>query len=186
MRVWYWQGLRWVPAGGLLLASAAVAGLSAPGRWLGWLVAAVLCARLYRVIDLFYAARFRARPAGNRGWLVAVAALVGALFVDAYLRPPVLLAAAVSAGVILLFNGSTGGGRPHHRWGVGLLADLALLPLAVERRTAVVSWLAAAGGLGVVLGTLDHRELVRRPRGPRVASCGRSSINGSTRSGARW
>jgi hypothetical protein len=164
VRLWYWQGLRWVPAGLVLLSAAAAAAYwSAPGRWVSWVVTALLGARLYRLIDRFYVTRFgRMRAARGPGWLIAVTSLTGAIAFDVLTAPPLLVTAAASAIGLLAFNALTGGGRPHHRWGVAVFAALAVLPaVGADVRSAMIGWLVAAGVLAILLGVLDHRELVR-------------------------
>ncbi len=63
------------------------------------------------------------------------------------------------------YRASTGGGRAHYFVGAALLSALTPLPLAgvVEPgRPIVILWAATVGALYLVLGSLDHLELVRR------------------------
>jgi hypothetical protein len=169
--LWYWQGLRWAPGGLLLLATAAAATvpLPAPVRWSGWLVAALVAARLHGLAGRYYARWLPDLRPGARtgGGLAASAGLVAALIADANWTPPLLISSIVGAGILLGYGYATGGGRPHHVVGVALLGALAPLPavgLVDSGRSRVLLWLVACGVLYTVLAVLDHRELALKRR----------------------
>jgi hypothetical protein len=169
--MWYWQGLRWAPGGLLLLATATVAVVSMPWpvRWLGWLTAVIVSARLHSLAGRYYARQFpNVRPdAPTSAGLAASGALIVALVVDAIWTPPVLVTAIVGAAVLLTYGLVTGGGRPHHVGGMVLLMALVPLPavgLVEGPRPRVLLWLFACGVLYPVLAVLDHRELTLKHR----------------------
>jgi len=91
--------------------------------------------------------------------------MTAAIFVDILVAPKVFISGIIWAGALLAYRASTGGGRPHYFVGAALLATLTPLPLAgvVEPgRPMVVLWATVVGILYLVLGSLDHLELVRR------------------------
>ena len=180
--MWYWQGLRWAPGGLLLLATAIVATVSMPWpvRWLAWVVAVVVSARLHSLAGRYYARHFpyiRPGRLTNSG-LIASGALIAALVGDVVWTPPVLVTTITGAAVLLGYGLATGGGRPHHVGGMVLLMALAPLPavgLIDGARHRVLVWLFACGVLYPVLAVLDHRELMVKQRLlQRTQSAGRS------------
>jgi hypothetical protein len=169
--MWYWQGFRWAPGGLLLLATATVAVVSMPWpvRWLLWLGAVVVSARLHSLAGSYYARHFpNVRPGRlTTGGLAASGVLIVAVALDALWAPPVLVTAIVGAAVLLAYGLVTGGGRPHHVGGMALLMALAPLPavgLVDGARPRVLLWLFACGLLYPVLAVLDHRELAIKQR----------------------
>jgi hypothetical protein len=180
--MWYWQGFRWAPGGLLLLATATVAVVPMPWpmRWLSWLAAVVLSARLHSLAGGYYARHFpyiRPGRLTNSG-LIASGALIAALIADVVWTPPVLVTAVTGAAVLLGYGLATGGGRPHHVGGMVLLMALAPLPvvgLFDGARHRLLLWLFACGVLYPVLAVLDHRELMVKHRLlQRVRPAGRS------------
>ena len=169
--MWYWQGFRWAPGGLLLLATATVAIVPMPWpvRWLAWLAAVVVSARLHSVAGRYYAKHFpyiRPGRLTNSG-LLASGLLTAALVVDVVWTPPVLITAVAGAAVLLGYGLATGGGRPHHVGGMVLLMAIAPLPavgLVDGARPRVLAWLFACGVLYPVLAVLDHRELMVKHR----------------------
>jgi hypothetical protein len=169
--MWYWQGLRWAPGGLLLLVTATVAIVSMPWpvRWLTWLAAVIVSARLHSVAGRYYARHFpyiRPGRLTNSG-LLASGLLIAALIADVVWTPPVLITAVTGAAVLLGYGLATGGGRPHHVGGMILLMAIAPLPaidLVDGARPRVLLWLFACGVLYTVLAVLDHRELMVKHR----------------------
>ena len=91
--------------------------------------------------------------------------MTASIFIDILLAPKVFISGAVWAAALLAYRASTGGGRPHYFVGAALLAALTPLPLAgvvAAGRPMVVLWAVMVGLLYLVLGSLDHLELVRR------------------------
>jgi len=169
--MWYWQGLRWAPGGLLLLATAIVATVSMPWpvRWLAWVVAVVVSARLHSLAGRYYARHFPYIRPGRltSSGLIASGVLIAALVADVVWTPPVLITAVAGAAVLLGYGLATGGGRPHHVGGMVLLMALAPLPavgLIDGARHRVLLWLFACGVLYPVLAVLDHRELMVKHR----------------------
>jgi hypothetical protein len=174
--VWFWQGLRWAP-GGLVFLLVALTALFPRGwtllQWLCWTGGFALWWYLYRAADRYYARRFGVvvgLAGQHRGrerikWLVAYPAMTASIFIDILAAPKVFISGVVWAAALLAYRASTGGGRAHYFVGAALLAALTPLPLAgvVEPgRPIVILWAAMVGVLYLVLGSLDHLELVRR------------------------
>jgi hypothetical protein len=174
----FWQGLRWVPFGVLLLLQALV--LAWPGArplaewWTDGLLLALLlvCWLAYRWIDGWYARTFgqvsaiRGRHRGRDAvkWLLVYPALGVSLVVDALVRPPLLVSGAVWGAAVLAYWASTGRGRTHYLWAAMLLVACTFLPLLdiVDRGAPMVALLlAVVGAVYVVGGMLDHCELAR-------------------------
>ncbi len=179
--MWYWQGLRWAPGGLLLLATATVAVVPMPwpARWLSWLVAVVVSARLHSLAGRWYTRHFPYIRPGRltTGGLAASGLLIAALIVDTVWTPPVLITAVVGAAVLLGYGLVTGGGRPHHVAGMALLMALAPMPavgLVDGARHRMLLWLFACGVLYPVLAVLDHRELTLKHRQLQAAGGSRS------------
>ena len=174
--VWFWQGLRWAP-GGLVFLLVAVAALFPRGwtllQWLCWTGAVASWWYLYHAADRYYARRFgvvvgrtgQHRRRARIKWLIVYPAMTASIFIDILVAPKVFISGAVWAAALLAYRASTGGGRPHYFVGAALLAALTPLPLAgvvAAGRPMVVLWAVMVGLLYLVLGSLDHLELVRR------------------------
>ncbi|HEY3033799.1 MAG TPA: hypothetical protein VGJ54_03975 [Streptosporangiaceae bacterium] len=173
--LWFWQGLRWAPAGPLAAAAAIVAWASPSGAlvWAGYAVACGLAWQLYRIADGYYGRRYgevtlrpgQHRHRGRVKWLAVYPAMLASIVVDMLVMPPVFVTGPVWAGAILLYRRSTGGGRRHYYAAAALLAGLAPLPALglVEAGAPMVAlWVSVTGVLYLVCGVLDHLELARR------------------------
>jgi hypothetical protein len=174
--VWFWQGLRWAPGGLVFLLAAASPLLPkdpALVSWLCWAGAFLLYWQLYRLADRYYGRRFglvvalrgQHRRRERIKWFVGYPAMLGSFLVDILWAPKLFVSGLVWAAALLAYRASTGGGRPHYFVGAGVLAALTPLPaLGVlgNGLPMVVLWAAIVGLLYLVLGTLDHLELVRR------------------------
>jgi hypothetical protein len=172
----FWQGLRWIPAGLVLV----VAGLS----WTeGWplndaastaLLLAVLAVGAFAssAIGRHYQRTFgqvRGIPGHHRRrtatkWALVYPAMAGSLVVDAVLEPRVFISGFVWGAAIAAYWWSTGRGRPHYVIAVALLFTFAILPtvgtIAVGRPILSL-FFVVVGGIYMVGGLLDHLALRR-------------------------
>lgn len=174
--VWFWQGLRWAPGGLVFLLAPWASRLPDDQTlliWLSWTGVLALWWGLYRLADRYYAARFgvvvglagQHRRRERVKWLVAYPVMAASVFVDLLAAPTVFLSGVVWAGALLAYRASTGGGRPHYVVGALLLAALTPVPTLGwldNGRPMIVLWSTVVGALYLILGTLDHLELVRR------------------------
>ena len=174
----FWQGLRFVALGPVMILAALVASLPAVHEWTGnfILIAAMLAA-------LFASARLGRRYRGEFGsvspipgahrvrslmkWLVVYPLMFGAFALD-LLRPmPILVSGLVWGGAILLYRRSTGGGRDHYLVLAAALAALALGPLAAGVTSKAMTYvMIIVLGAGFSICTiLDDREMRRVLKG---------------------
>ena len=173
--LWFWQGLRWAPVGPLAAGAAVVASVGPADMvvWAGYAAALVLAWWLYRAADGYYTRRYgvvrlmigQHRRRDRIKWLAVYPLMLASLVVDLLAKPAVFVTGPVWAVAILLYRRTTGGGRRHYFAAAAVLAALAPLPVlgAVDAGTPiVVVWLIVTGGLYLVCGVLDHRELARR------------------------
>lgn len=169
--VFFWQGLRFLGLGPLLMVTA-LATMKGVDETIGnALLFACLLAALFasREMGRRYRRDFgHVRPiAGAHAlrsrlkWLVVYPLMLGAFALD-LLRPmPVLLSAPVWAGAILLYRASTGGGRGHYLVLAACVAALAPAPfIAAAVGKAMVSVLLLVLGAGfTACAWLDDREM---------------------------
>lgn len=171
---YFWQGLRWIP-GGLVLV---VAGL----RWSDWwpltgaandglLLAVIVFAVLASsVIGRHYRRAFgqvhgiphqhRRRTAIK--WTLVYPAMAGSLVVDGLLEPQFLISGVVWGAAIAAYWWSTGRGRPHYLVAVAGLFAFAFLPamgVVATGRPLLSLFFVVIGGIYIVGGLLDHLEL---------------------------
>ncbi len=167
----FWQGLRFVPLGPALMV-AALAYLPGVHESVGdsvlifCLIAAMLASswigRRYRrdfghvrPIPGAHALRSRLK------WLLVYPLMLGALAVD-LLRPmPILVSGPVWAVAILLYRGSTGGGRGHYITLAAMIAALALAPLLADstsKQAVPILFLTLGAGF-TACAWLDDREM---------------------------
>jgi hypothetical protein len=168
----FWQGLRWVPMGGLILALVAM-----PRGWpkwaeLGYMTGVVLVAYVASTgVGRYYRRSFgsvTATPGLHRSrsllkWTVFLPGLVAALVIDVSWEPPVFLSGLAMAGLIVGYWWSTGRGRSHYLVFAFLHAVLAFVPLVglAQPGLAMFPWLWGLVGVTYVVGgLLDHRELL--------------------------
>jgi hypothetical protein len=172
----FWQGLRWVPLGVVIMAL----GLKDTSWWpfaeawedvfivtLVALVIAVspLIGRYYRrtfghVIDDLDAHQRRE----NTKWFLVYPLMISSLVIDMVFKPAFFVTGPVWSGGILAYWWSTGRGRPHY-----VIASLCMLVLGpiqwlgfVEPGKQMFSVFGLVlGAIYIVGGMLDHRELCR-------------------------
>ena len=183
----FWQGLRWVPLGAMLiLVSLLRVGREAFGRTitnivalLGVIVAVWLSTS---VLDRYYA-RTYGRVQGIPGqharrsrikWLIVYPAMGLALVLDWQLNAPIFISGLVFAAGIEAYRRSTGGGRIHYIVASALLAVVAFAPLTdlASSRELLVPFFGMLGAIYIIGGLLDHRELQRTLGGGRPAPAG--------------
>lgn len=174
----FWQGLRFVALGPVLMLAGLVASLREIHEPAGdvILVAAAIAAILassrlgqrYRhefgVVNPIPGAH---RTRSLAKWLVVYPLMFGALALDFWLPMPVMVSGLVWGGAVLLYRQSTGGGREHYLVLAAVLAALALGPLAVavtSRQMIFVMFVVLGAGFSVC-AVLDDREMRRVLKG---------------------
>ena len=173
----FWQGLRWIPMGAAMLAFATVSSPDVPipavlRQWIGLPLFAIALWLSTAVLGRYYAHRFgRVRADAARHavrtsvkWLVVYPVIVVAIFVDAKLRPPVVVSALAFAIAIEAYRQSTGGGRHHYVIAAIGLVAFSILPIFDVLPAGKYSLTPLIGIIGLIYivgGVLDHRELVR-------------------------
>jgi hypothetical protein len=173
--LWFWQSLRWAPAGPLAAGVTILAstGFGAGVVWAGCAALSALAWWLYGIADRYYARRYgtvrlalgQHRRRDQFKWLAVYPAMLAAIVVDMLARPPVFITGPVWALAILLYRRSTGGGRRHYLVAAAALAAFAPLPAlrVVDAGAPLMTlWLAVMGVLYLVCAVLDHMELARR------------------------
>ena len=170
----FWQGLRWVPLGVMLMVSALAPRSPALKPWvsIGMFVLLAVAGWLsVSVLGRYYAQAY-GRVQGIAGqharrtrikWLIVYPIMTAALVLDWRLNLPVFLSGAAFAAGIEAYRRSTGGGRRHYLVAEVLLAALTLVPLvsAASSRSLLVPFIGILGAIYVVGGILDHLELTR-------------------------
>ena len=174
----FWQGLRFIALGPVMILAGLVASLPNVHErtgdliLLGGIIVAIFAStrlgRRYRdefgsVSPIPGAHRMRSLAK----WLIVYPVMVGAFVLDLLSPTPVLVSGLVWGGAVLLYRRSTGGGRDHYLVLAAVLAGLALAPLA-----AGVTGKAMCYVLFIVLGAgfsvcawLDDREMRRVLKG---------------------
>jgi hypothetical protein len=176
--LFFWQGLRFVALGPVMLLAGLFSSLPEVHGPAGKvvLVAAMVAA-------MFASARLGRRyrqefgsvspiPGAHRTrslakWLLVYPAMFGALAFDLLWPSPFLVSGLVWAGGILLYRRSTGGGRDHYLVLAAALAALTPAPLAAgvtsEAMSSVMFILLGAGY--TACAWLDDREMRRVLKG---------------------
>jgi hypothetical protein len=173
----FWQGLRWIPMGGAMLAFATVRSLDVPipaalREWIPPLLFAVALWLSTSVLGRYYAHHFgcvRADPSRHLArtsvkWLIVYPGIVVAILADAKFRPPVLVSSLAFAVAIEAYRQSTGGGRRHYLIAAIGLVAFSILPLfdvVPAGKYSLTPLIGIIGLIYIVGGVLDHRELVR-------------------------
>jgi hypothetical protein len=173
----FWQGLRWVPMGVVLVVVAAslidAASMPAVVRtWGVWLLTVVALWLSTSVLGRYYRRTFgdvrddsaqHARRTTLK-WFVVYPAMLASMVIDVKLSLPILLSGVVWGLSIEAYRRSTGGGRRHYAIAAGLFGVMALLPLLAPVPTGKNGASVLLGLLGIIYvvgGILDHRALVR-------------------------
>ena len=176
--IFFWQGLRFVALGPVMILAGIVASLPALDERIGNLI---LIAAL--IAATFASARLGRRyrrefgsvspiPGAHRvrslaKWLLVYPVMFGAFALD-LLRPmPILVSGLVWGGAILLYRRSTGGGRDHYLVLAAMVAALALAPIVadVTSKTATYLMIIVLGAGFSVCAILDDREMRRVLKG---------------------
>ncbi len=172
----FWQGLRWVPLGIVILMFGLknTAWWPLAGAWedlfLFALVALIIVVSLF--IGRYYRRTFghvRDDPDAHQRrdamkWFLVYPLMISSLVIDMVYKPAFFITGPVWSGGILAYWSSTGRGRPHY-----LIASFCMLVLSA------VQWLGFVepgrqmfsvfgvllGAIYIVGGMLDHRELCR-------------------------
>lgn len=172
----FWQGLRWVPAGLALL----VLGLSYEswwpfsGAWKDGFMLLVLLAALVisNTIGSYYVRSFgnvRGIPGMHARretlkWLVFYPLMGLSLVIDGLFKPIVFVSGFVWAAGLLAYWFSTGRGRRHYLVATAIFFLLTFVPtggLVTPGPDMLQFFLIVLGLVFVVGGILDHFELVR-------------------------
>jgi hypothetical protein len=170
----FWQGLRWVP-GGLIMV---LAGLLWSDWWpfTGWIEDALLIGVLLAALGLSAGiGRYYRRAFGHVSpfpgqqarrnivkWLVFYPAMVASLLIDGLTRVPFFLSGSVWGAAIVAYWWSTGRGRHHYLVAGAVVVGLTFVPPAgvVATGTGMLSlFFVVLGVIYVVGGVLDHLEL---------------------------
>lgn len=168
----FWQGLRWVPFGILFLIFGAAMMTDGDNDVLldVLLLVAVTAALLVNTwLDRYYARTFgrvtdRARAHRRRTvlkWALVYPALVAAVAIDLTVAPPLLVSGPMWAGAMVAYWVSTGRGRPHVLVAAAATLFTVLIPLtgaSPDHNFGI--FFVVVGMVYVVVGLLDHRELV--------------------------
>jgi hypothetical protein len=172
----FWQGLRWVPGGFIMLIAGLIwsdwwpfTGLAEDAVLIGALLAALGASM---VIGRYYRRTF-GHVSGIPGqharrnaikWFVFYPAMAASLLVDGLTRGPIFLSGIIWGVAIVAYWWSTGRGRHHYLVAAGGLMVLAFLPTlnVVASGTPILSlFFIVLGGIYMVGGVLDHLELRR-------------------------
>lgn len=169
----YWQGLRLVPLGFMLMVEGLLLSPLFEGKGLGVgviLLAVVVATVMFSCVIAagYYRSAYGVvrNPATNRrldAWLVLFIPLLALLLVlDARLELPVFVSGLVWAGAAWLYERATGGGRRHWRLLALALVLLTPLPLLGVSPDWMTSLFLGVLGLGyAACGMLDHLEFTR-------------------------
>jgi hypothetical protein len=173
----FWQGLRLVPFGLLLIIFAFE--IYEPSWWpttaagdAVLLLAVLVATGLFMALGSYYRKVFGQvkQKAGLHQrrerikWLVFYPAIFVAMMVDLLLEPPVVISGAVFAASILAYWMSTGRGRHHYLPAamiVGLTTFLPLTGLVDPGQRALAVLVFVLGLIYIIGGILDHFELAR-------------------------
>jgi hypothetical protein len=171
--LFFWQGLRFVALGPVMILVAFVAANPRIGEPAGTALMALALAaataasvyfgRRYAVLGEVVGVPGAHRRRSRLKWLLAYPLMFGAMAVDLAYPQPILLTGIIWAGALLAFRRSTGGGRDHYLVLAAALAAFTAAPLLTGR-----GGVEAIGLLMLVIGTghaactwLDDREMRR-------------------------
>ena len=173
----FWQGLRWIPIGVVLVFVGATSadGIPLPALIKYWAIWPLLLLALWlstSVLGGYYDRTFgkvQADPSQHvrrtsMKWFVIYPAMLMSLVIDMKMALPILLSGVVWGLSIELYRRSTGGGRAHYAAACVALNCLALLPLlgaTPAGKDGASLLIAIVGVVYIVGGILDHRTLVR-------------------------
>src|SRR5678816_1210518 len=172
----FWQGLRWVPIGVVVMALGLRRTNWSPiaDAWedLLLLCLIVLVTALSPLIGVYYRRSFgdvRDDPDAHQRremmkWLLVYPLMILSLVIDIKFKPAFFVTGPVWCSGIFAYWLSTGRGRPHY-----LIASMSMLGLSalqwfgfVERGKQMFSVFALVlGAIYIIGGLLDHRELCR-------------------------
>lgn len=172
----FWQGLRWVPIGIVVMALGLRRTNWSPiaGAWEDLLILCliVLVMALSPLIGVYYRRSFgdvRDDPDAHQRremmkWLLVYPLMILSLVIDIKFKPAFFVTGPVWCSGILAYWLSTGRGRPHY-----LIASMSMLGLSalqsfgfVEPGKQMFSVFALVlGAIYIIGGLLDHRELCR-------------------------
>lgn len=172
----FWQGLRFVPMGAVLLVFSAsyTSWWPIEHRFQSVVLLAALAGGLAvsSAIGRYYG-RAYGRVAATPGahvlrstikWLVVYPAVTASLLIDALLHPPIFTSGIVWALATLAYWWSTGRGRPHYLGAALLMGSTAAWPalgVSAPGRDMLNLFIAVVGVIYIVNGVLDHLELRR-------------------------
>ena len=172
--IFFWQGLRFIALGPVMIIAGLVARLPEMHEAIGnsLLVAALFAAT-------FASARLGRRyreefgsvspiPGAHRvrsiaKWFLVYPLMFGAFAIDLFWPTPILVSGLVWGGAILLYRHSTGGGRDHYFVLAATLAALTFAPLVSGGGTRAMTYVMfiVLGAGYTVCAWLDDRELRR-------------------------
>ena len=174
----FWQGLRFVALGPVLILAGLIASLPEVHERIGnlFLVVAIVTALLASgQLGKRYRREFgsvRPVPGAHRTrslakWLLIYPVMIGAFVLDLLWPMPILVSGPVWGGAVLLYRRSTGGGRDHYLVLAAVLAALAVAPLAggvTSKQMSYVMFIVLGAGYSVC-AWLDDREMRRVLKG---------------------
>ena len=174
----FWQGLRFVALGPVMMLAALIASQPAVHeRISNFILIAAMLAALFASSRL--GRRYRREfgsvspiPGAHRvrslaKWLIVYPLMFGAFALDLFRPMPILVSGLVWGGAILLYRQSTGGGRDHYLILAAAVAALTLGPLAAgvsSKGMSYVMMLVLGAGFSVC-AILDDREMRRVLKG---------------------
>jgi hypothetical protein len=172
----FWQGLRWVPIGLVVMALGLTRTNWSPiaDAWEDTLILCliVLVMALSPLIGVYYRRSFgdvRDDPDAHQRremmkWLLVYPLMILSLVIDMKFKPAFFVTGPVWCSGILAYWLSTGRGRPHY-----LIASMSMLGLSVLQWFGFVEpgkqmfsvFGLVLGAIYIIGGLLDHRELCR-------------------------
>ena len=172
--IFFWQGLRFVALGPVMILAGVVASLPELNERIGnlLLVAALVAAT---VASARLGRRYRREygsvspiPGAHRvrsmaKWFAVYPIMFGAFALDLLQPMPILVSGPIWAGAILLYRHSTGGGRDHYLVLAAMVGALALGPVVADITSKAMTYMmfVVLGAGFSVCAVLDDRELRR-------------------------
>ena len=170
----FWQGLRWIPPGFLLVA----AGLSWSDGWpltgvasdavllavivIGVLASTVIGRHYRRVFGQVQGIPGQHQRRNTIKWALVYPAMAASLVIDGLFEPQFFISGLVWGASVTAYWWSTGRGRPHYLIAAAILFAFAFLPVAglvAAGRPILSFFFVVMGGIYIVGGVLDHLEL---------------------------
>lgn len=167
----YWQGLKLLPAGAVMLAMIPLLyiGPNTALFWTLYLTLVVVGSLVYRMVSANYQQLFGKvqnskinRRVDKLTVYVWIPLLIGVFVFDAFSNWPLALTGLAYAVFFIWSQQITGGGRNHYLWAAGLYLLFTFSPLlGFDTETRWTLFITISGVVMIVTGILDHLELMR-------------------------